>query len=185
MIKTSKALQEVQRIVDSYIRDAFPRKSGKVAVDHFHENFDNEGYMDGGLHKWKDPKRKRQKGKAATQYKTLHSGRNNLRNSIRYDVEAGKSIIRTDVEYAAIHNYGGDITHPISRKQRVKAMETHIRRTGTQHRSKNSMWKGLALTGRTSYVIRMPQRQFIGPSGELTEKLREMVEKDLDKLLNK
>lgn len=184
-----KVLEEVfrrkQKEIETYVKEKFPRKAGKVALDHFRENFDNEGYVDGGLHKWKDPKRKRQKGKAATHYKTLHSGRNNLRNSLRVRVEGGKVIIHTDVEYAYIHNYGGNINHPITRKQRVRAMETHISRTGTGYRSKNSMWKGLALTGRTSYVIKMPRRQFIGPSRELTEALRDMAEKDISNLLNK
>lgn len=174
-----------QKEIETYVKEEFPRKAGKVALDHFRENFDKEGYVDGGLHKWKEPKRKHKRGKAATRYKTLHSGRNNLRDSLRSRVEGGKAIIHTDVEYAYIHNYGGTINHPITRKQRVKAMETHIRRTGTQHRTKNSIWKGLALTPRTSYTIKMPQRRFIGPGRELKEKLQKMAEKDINNLLNK
>lgn len=178
--------KEIQLEIERYVRDTFPRKAGKMAVDHIRENFRREGYVDGGLHKWWDPVRKRKKkGKTAGQHKTLHSARNNLLNSIRYDTEAGKAIVHTDVEYAAIHNYGGEITHTITRKQRVKAMETHIRKTGAGHRKKNSLWKGLALTPRTGYTIRMPQRQFIGPSRELTGSLSEMVGKDIGKLINK
>lgn len=184
-----KVLEDVFRLkkkeIETYVKEMFPRKAGKVALDHFRENFDNEGYVDGGLHQWDDPKRKRQKGKAATQYKTLHSGRNNLRNSLRARVEGGKVIIHTDVEYAYIHNYGGNINHTITRKQRARAMQTHIDKTEAQHRKKNDIWKGLALTGRTSYVIKMPKRQFIGPSQELKEALRSMAEKDINNLLNK
>lgn len=176
-------LQRKQKEIETYARSTFPRKTGKVAIDHFRDNFLKGGYMNNGLHKWKDPDRLRKKGKTAPKYKTLLSGRNNLYDSIRSEVEEGKVTIKTDVEYAAIHNYGGEITHPITRKQRVKAMETHIRKTGAKHREKNSMWKGLALTPKTSYVIKMPQRQFIGPSKELETALHDMAVRDLERIL--
>lgn len=178
-------LRRKQKEIEAYARSTFPRKAGKVAVDHFRDNFRQGGFTNNGLHKWKDPKRLRKKGKAATQHKTLLSGRNNLYESLRSDTpEDGKVVIRTDVEYAAVHNYGGEITHPISRKQRVKAMETHIRKTGTKHREKNSMWRGLALTPKTSYVIKMPQRQFIGPSKELETALHDMAVRDINNIFN-
>lgn len=177
-------LRRKQKEIEAYARSTFPRKTGKVAVDHFRDNFRQGGFVNNGLQKWQAPKRQRKKGKAATQYKTLLSGRNNLYESIRSaPPEDGRVVIFTDVEYAAIHNYGGEITHPISRKQRVKAMETHIRKTGTKHREKNSMWKGLALTPKTSYVIKMPQRQFIGPSKELETALHDMAVRDLERIL--
>lgn len=180
-----KELNGKQKEIQEYARTTFPRKASKVAVDHFKENFTKGGFVNGGTTKWKEAKRQRKKTKYTnSQYKTLLSGRNNLYQSIRGTVEDGKAVILTDVEYAAIHNYGGEITHPISRKQRVKAYETHIRKTGTKHREKNSMWRGLALTRKTSYVIKMPQRQFIGHSQELNEKLRKTVEDDILKIIN-
>jgi len=178
MADINKILERKKEEIARYCRDTFPRKAGKIAVDHIQENFRKEGYIDNGLHPWTPSKRKSGKGTKA-EYKTLHSGRNNLANSFRSSTESGKAIVSTDVEYAAIHNYGGSITHPITRKQRVKAMETHIRKNGSQHREKNSMWKGLALTKKTSYVIRMPQRKFIGASHELIEDLKNTAKRDL------
>lgn len=172
-----------QKEIEEYARKTFPRKAGKVAVDHFRDNFRQGGFVNNGLQKWKTPKRMSKR--VSTQYKTLLSGRNNLYESIRSDPpEDGRVVISTDVEYAAIHNYGGEITHPISRKQRVKAMETHIRKTGTNHREKNSMWKGLALTPKTKYVIKMPQRQFIGHSKELDTALHDMAVRDIKYIFN-
>lgn len=182
MADINKILERKKAEIARYCRDTFPRKAGKVAVDHIQNNFRQEGYIDNGLHPWKPAKRKSGKGTRAD-YKTLHSGRNNLMNSFRSSVENGKAIISTDVEYAAIHNYGGSITHPITQKQRVAAMETHIRKNGTQHRNKNSMWKGLALTKKTSYVIQMPKRQFIGASKELIQDLKNTAKRDLLTLL--
>ena len=60
--------KEIQLEIERYVRDTFPRKAGKMAVDHIRENFRREGYVDGGLHKWWDPVRKRKKkGKTAGQ----------------------------------------------------------------------------------------------------------------------
>lgn len=182
MADINNILERKRAEIARYCRDTFPRKAGKIAIDHIQENFRKEGYVDNGLHPWKPAKRKSGKGTRA-EYKTLHSGRNNLANSFRSSSENGKAIISTDVEYATIHNYGGDITHPITRKQRVRAMETHIKKKGSQFRDKNSMWKGLALTNKTSYVIRMPQRKFIGASHELIEELKDTAKRDLLTLL--
>lgn len=182
MTDINKIIERKKAEIARYCQDTFPRKAGKIAIDHIRENFSREGYINNGLKRWKPAKRKSGKGTKA-EYKTLHSGRNNLANSFRSSTENGKAIISTDVEYAAIHNYGGNITHPITRKQRVKAMETHINKTGSRHRDKNSMWKGLALTRKTSYVIHMPQRQFIGASHELIEDLKNTAKRDLLTLL--
>ncbi len=171
--------------IEKYVRETFPRKAQKVAVDHFRENFQQGGFVDGGLHPWPEPqRRKKKKPTVASQYKTLLSGRNNLYESVRGRAEDGRAVISTDVEYAAIHNEGGTINHPISRNMRVKAYETHIKKKGGQHRTSNSMWKGLALTKRTSYTIKMPKRQFIGNSKELDDKLLAMAEKDLQQIIN-
>lgn len=176
-------LKGKRKEIEEYIKHKFPSKASKMAVDHYKENFIKGGFVNGGIHKWDDPKRLRKKGKAKSLYKTLLSGGNNLYDSIRGDVEEGKTTITTDREYAAIHNFGGEITHTITRKQRVKATETHIRKTGAKHREKNSMWRGLALTPKTSYVIKMPKRQFIGHSKELETALHDMAERDLERIL--
>jgi phage gpG-like protein len=46
-----------------------------------------------------------------------------------------------------------------------------------------SFWKRLALTKKTSMQIRIPQRQFIGESRELREKINERINQELKKLL--
>ena len=179
----AEELRRKQQEIETYARKTFPQKAGKVAVDHIRDNFRQGGFVNNGLHKWLDPKRLRKKGKAAARHKTLLSGRNHLHDSFRSEPsEDGIVVIRTDVEYAAIHNYGGEITHTITRKQRVKATETHLKKTGTKHREKNSMWRGLALTPKTSYVIKMPQRQFIGPSKELETALHDMAVRDIERI---
>lgn len=46
------------------------------------------------------------------------------------------------------------------------------------------MWKGLALTKKEKLSIKMPQRQFLGESKELNDKIREKLQTELEKVLN-
>ncbi len=151
---TEKAA-EIQKCVSR----TMPVKAGRMAKEHFQENFLLGGFVDGGLQKWKSAKRlggtvedkdgnikhippaKGAKGK----YKTLMSNRNNLYDSIEYTVSDAEVVIENDVEYAAVHNEG-----------------LHAGR-------------GNGFT--------MPKRQFIGESEELDDAIYEMIEKELTKIL--
>lgn len=45
------------------------------------------------------------------------------------------------------------------------------------------MWKRLALTKKTKLTIRIPQRQFLGPSNTLTRQIIDKGEKELYKII--
>ncbi len=53
-----KILKRKIKEVERWVRDDLPRQAGKTAVDHFRENFVREGFMDGGVKKWKEVKRR-------------------------------------------------------------------------------------------------------------------------------
>lgn len=112
---------------------------GKEAVDQFRDNFHREGFLNGGLHKWKDVKRRdpqspwygfeykaekrlpgsrKKPGKkaprlnfsqTATVRKILASKRMELYNSLRYYLQPGQVIIASDKPYAQVQNEGGTI----------------------------------------------------------------------------
>ena len=112
---------------------------GKEAVDQFRDNFHREGFLNGGLHKWKDVKRRdpqspwygfeykaekrlpgsrKKPGKkaprlnfsqTATVRKILSGKRMELYNSLRYHLQPGQAIIASDKPYAQIQNEGGTI----------------------------------------------------------------------------
>ena len=153
--RITEKVAEIQKCVSRVM----PVKAGRMAKEHFQENFLLGGFVDGGLEKWTPAKRlggtvededgnvkhippaKGAKGK----YKTLMSSRNNMYDSIEYTVSDAEVVIEDDVEYAAVHNEG-----------------LHAGR-------------GKGFT--------MPKRQFIGKSEELDEAINEMIEKELTKIL--
>ena len=83
-----------------------PIKAGRIAKDHFQQNFRLGGFVNGGLHKWKVSKRIGKAKGAKGKYKTLLSGRNHLFNSIEYVVSDSMVVIENKVPYAAVHNEG-------------------------------------------------------------------------------
>ena len=92
------------------ISRTLPIKAGNVAVEHFKENFQKGGFVDGGLKKWKPSKRLSSGSKsAAANRPTLMSGRDMLYNDIKKETRDGEVLIHTTnqtEDYAAVHNEG-------------------------------------------------------------------------------
>lgn len=167
-----------------FINELLPRHIGKLAVDHFKDNFRKGGFVNNGLKTWDKPKRFSETGGTKQRYGTLLSSRNELFNSIAYSAKTNTVTIRSDKEYAAIHNEGGTINSiiPVTPQMRKFAWAKHYEETAGQGDSK---WKGLALTKKETLnlTINMPQRQFIGNSEELNEKINELIKKHITKIL--
>ncbi len=102
----SRLLKANQEAVKRLISRVLPVKAGRMAKDHFSENFKKGGFVDGGLHPWKPSKRIGKAKGAAGQYKTLLSGRNHLYSSIKYTPGNAKVTLTNDVPYAKVHNEG-------------------------------------------------------------------------------
>lgn len=133
-------------------------------LNHFEESFDNEGFTDSSLKKWKPRKTKDKKGRDITRYRTNkvgkkgslnsygrknegrailtghNTGGNKLRNSLKGNKISGGVKFSTDKEYAQAHNEGEG---------------------------------------------NMPKRQFIGPSKQLDQKIIKKVDNTLDKIFDK
>jgi len=167
-----------QNQIKSLVKTKLPRMIGKIAVDHFKENFRKGGFVNGGLQKWKPVKRFDADSQyAAGKYGTLLSGRKELYNSITFDAGSGTVTIKSDKEYAQIHNEGG-VTHPtVTDKMKNFAWAMH-KKTG----KKESKWKGIALTKKSNLTVNIPQRQFIGDSRELNIKIKDIIEIELTKI---
>ena len=81
----SKLIKAKRKELDDLMKRKMPVIAGRMAKDHFQDNFRREGFVNGGLHPW--PKAKRlSSGRtdAAGQYGTLLSGRNHLFSSVKY-----------------------------------------------------------------------------------------------------
>lgn len=179
---------------------------GRTAKDHFQENFRQGGFVDGSVHPWQEAQRRKKGGKrASTKYGTLLSGRNHLFSSIKYIPGDSCVTVTNDVEYAALHNNGGQITtHPqVTSKMRKFAWAQYYQAAGITKRMKAGgkkrkaieenlpeealKWKRLALTTKETLDVKatIPKRQFIGESRELNQKIENLIETNITNILNK
>jgi phage gpG-like protein len=196
-------LKSKQREIENLARRRLPIIVGRMAKDHFQENFRQGGFVNGGIHKWPDSKRQSSGyNNAASQYGPLLSSRRHLFSSIKYTPGNGSVVISNDLPYAAIHNKGGTISVSVTPKMKRYAWAKYYETSGkksdtTGKKSRKSkatqaadaaqaaMWKRLALTKKTSLQIHIPQRQFMGDSKELREKISRRIDEELKNLLEK
>lgn len=180
-----------QREIRDAIHRRLPVKIGRMATDHFQENFRRGGYVDGGLHPWPVTRRQQSGGKSAnSQYGPLMSARKNLYGSIRYVPGDAQVVVGTSVPYAAVHNQGATVTtHPrVTPKMRKFAWRQFFAAGGKEAPADSGagFWKGLALTKKDKLTVtaKIPQRKFLGPSQELKEKVSQTVESEIKNILN-
>ncbi|MCK4499828.1 hypothetical protein KAU11_04980, partial [Candidatus Babeliales bacterium] len=70
--------------------------------------------------------------------------------------------------YSQIHNEGGNISVPVTKKMRKFAWAKHYEQAGKGSKE-FTPWKGLALTKKNGLNITIPKRQFMGNSRDLNE----------------
>lgn len=200
----ARQVERKRKELDGMMRRRMPVIAGRMAKDHFQDNFRKGGFVNGGLHPWPKAKRLASGGTdAASQYGTLLSGRNHLFNSIKYIPSDYRVKVASEVVYAPVHNWGGSVSVTVTDRMRRFAWAKFYKASGKARkaatRQKNgrkgavvgqapnpqaSFWKNLALTKKKKLNIRIPQRQFLGESKELTEKINERIEKEIRNILN-
>lgn len=194
----SKQIKAKRKELTDLMRRKMPIHAGRLAKDHYQDNFRKSGYVNGGLHKWHKSRRLSSRGKdAASNYGTLLSSRNMLFGAIKYIPGDGKVKVSNDLAYAPAHNWG-DTLHPtVTPKMRRFAWAKYYQAGGGQKKATEGAkstenkepaealnWKRLALTKKEKLDVKMPQRQFLGESKELTEKIAEKTETEIRKILN-
>ena len=193
-----------RRELDAMMRRRMPVIAGRMAKDHFQDNFRRGGFVNGGLHPWPEAKRLSLGGTdAASRYGTLLSGRNHLYNSIRYVPSDYRVRVYNEVAYAPVHNWGGTVSVTVTDRMKRFAWARFYQASGKTGKTaagkrKNrkasagkragspqaSFWKNLALTRKKKLTVRIPRRQFLGESKELTDKINERIEKEIRNILN-
>lgn len=178
--------------VEAAMRDEIPRKAAVVAKNHFRHNFDESGFMDGGLHAWKKTRRQ----EAGDERKPLTSQRNHLMNSIDVVGTPGQVTVVNPVPYARIHNEGGTIhSQPtITPKMRKMAWARVYSIAGVKKGEplpkdlpeEARKFRALALTkkAKLNLKITIPRRQFVGESKELHEKINQVIINKLKEISN-
>lgn len=157
----ARLLQQHADRIEDFCENTFPHLAGDIAVNHFKENFDKEGFVNNGLQPWKDVKRRdpespwygfepaNKKQFSSTRAKDpILKNTSELFRAIDYDPRGnGEVAIVNDKPYAQVHNEGGTAY----------------------------------IFGKKAFT--MPKRQFIGPSAELDEKEVEMLTEELDGII--
>lgn len=190
-----KQLEAKKREIDDAMRRTLPVKVGRIAADHFHENFHKGGFVNGGLHPWQPTKRQQSGSKsAAANYGPLLSSRKNLYGSIKYIPGDYSVMIRSDLKYAPLHNWGGTVNPTVTEKMRKYAWARYNEAIGRKKGAKRGKenveteealrWKALALTKKPRLQVNIPQRQYLGESQELEIKAKEAIESEITKILN-
>lgn len=171
-------LNEKRAEIEQAMRRTLPVKVGRIAKDHFQEGFRRGGFQDNGTQAW-------QRKKRPDKYGPLMSSRQNLYGSIYYRPDDYRVTVATEVHYAAIHNDGGDIVVTPRMKRFFWAKYREANGGSWKRNAKNDeaeFWKTLALKKGGS-VIHIPQRKFIGESNELTDKINNTIETEINKIL--
>lgn len=179
----AQKLNDIKR----YALSDLPRHIGKIAVDHYHENFMKGGYVDEALSPWKPSKRIGTATGASGAYGTLLSSRKELYNSIRFTAQTGKTVVSSSLRYSRIHNEGGVINQQITitPKMRRFAWAKYYEENPTSEPGKAGQWKALALTKKTmiSRSINMPKRQYMGKGSQLRQLILTRATKDIERIL--
>lgn len=196
----SASLKAKQKELDTLMRRKLPVKVGRMAKDHYQDNFRKGGFVNGGLQRWPQTKRQSSGSKsAAAGYGPLLSRRNHLFSSVKYTPGDYRVRVANDVEYAPTHNWGGE-THPtVTPRMRKFAWAMYYKAAGIRKKAAKGkrkgktrqrelppeagMWKGLALTRKKKLKVKIPQRQFIGESTELNKQIRQTVETEIRNIL--
>ena len=142
-----------------------PRIVGKLATDHYRENFIKGGFVNNGIQRWKPSLRLSSDSPSARDKSpTLLSSRKELYNSVRPGkAPDGVAKIISDKPYSRLHNEGGTVT------QNVKA---HTRRNwaaNLQRKQSKEPPKERINVRAHVRLLRMPKRQFMGRSAELDQ----------------
>ena len=189
---------ELAKKVQREVQINLPRKVGIIAKNHFTDNFRKGVFVDDSLQPWQTTKRQEWGRGTEGKYTPLTSRRDRLMRSITAHPRPGEVTIINDVEYASIHNEDGEVNPRVTEKMKRFAWykvysiaKIRKRKPGEKRRKKGTakpllpeaeMWKALALTKKTRLHIKIPQRQFIGDSKALQQKIDELIIKTIQKI---
>lgn len=114
----SQLVASKQRQITRLVNRRLPVIVGRLAKEHYQDNFRQSGFVDHGLHPWQPAKRQNGGAGAAARYRTLLSSRNHLFSSINYTPANAAVTVYNNVPYAAAHNDGATVNIPVTSKMR-------------------------------------------------------------------
>lgn len=102
-----------------------------------------------------------------------------LRGSMTYQANDEMVRIGTNVEYGAIHQFGGEITHPAHTQ--VIAFKKNGKFMSRKAASKIKTSVSVRIANIPARTVRIPKRSFLGVTGENRRKILKILERHLEK----
>jgi phage gpG-like protein len=158
---TAGFIRKLDALSDAYKK--LPAEVATIAVNFSKDRFREQAWLDETKENWK-PRKRQRKGKGS-QTLLVKTGR--LKRSVRkISATEDRIIIGTDVPYAQIHNEGGTISTTAT----VKAHE--VKEHTRKRKGRNGRVKSHTVKAHQRKInTRIPQRQFIGNSKSLQDKI--------------
>lgn len=198
----AREINRKSRELSDLIQRKMPVLVGRMAKDHYQDNFRKGGEVNGGLKKWTPAKRLSSgSSSAGANYGTLLSGRNHLFSSVSYTPGAARVRVHNYAPHASTHNDGGTVEPTVTPKMRRFAWAKYYEAGGGKKNAGNGkrkgknagsggenkeaeFWKNFALTKKKKLSIKMPVRRFLGESKELNKEILDKQEAEIRKIIN-
>jgi phage gpG-like protein len=175
-VKGADELVQKLNQINKYVEKDVPVVVGVEAVNHFKESFTNEGFTDKSFVKWQERKSKRF---GSTNSQPILSQSGELADSIDFRIEGDTVVIYTDKPYAEIHNEGGTIEVTAQMKKYFWS-QWHMAKE-MEDEEMMSQFKAMALAKQ----IKIQQRQFIGESEALNQRITDKILRELQNIVNR
>lgn len=168
---------KMHKVASPVMKRKLVDEAGIRALRFSKERFRQKNFVDKGMPKAWDKRKKRARGSTLVQ-----SGR--LKRSLRI-ISKGRYYVKvgTDVPYAQIHNEGGKINKVVRvgkhKRSRTVPKSSNIR---TRKTSRTRVKTGTVTVRAHSRKMNttIPQRQFLGPSKALATKIEKKMKKIVD-----
>lgn len=164
----------INRRIEHVVGNVIPRKVGTEAVRHFKDNFRKEGFVNGGLHKWKEVKRR---DPSSPWYGFDYKG--DKRGDFPGKTNAkGKRKYRKRLNFSRAATKRAILTGPTAELQDSIAYDAS---PGKVSIYSDKPYAAVQNDGGTIKVfgkhrVQLPKRQFIGHSKELDDKITKTID---------
>lgn len=151
--------------VAPYLRNDFPRSVGVEGEQHFKESFHNEGFTDTTLQKWQEVKRRTEieQKLVLKQGKTRRSQKYTKAERTRQILTGESGELGESIRWEADYN-------KVAFQTDVPYAQAH--NEGTTNAGRN-------------HKVTIPKRQFMGPSQQLSDRLKKELEQYLNAIFRK
>lgn len=151
-------LKRIAREAQIFVTGQLPREIGKISEDHFRESFRNEGFTDESLVKWPEVERRKEANQGT------YKNRKGQKKSKYSHKEQTSPILTMSGDLGDSISWEADFNKTITIGSDSQCAQIHNE-------------GGMAGRGNK---VKIPKRQFMGPSRELDRKIEKKIIRGVD-----